>query len=114
MTVFAQSSGQRIVTGKVLSTTAATTLITATADITHTVESIHWSVDTAGSTLSIWWNDGVADYYLMRGETEAANTRDQITDVHVVLRAGYTLKAQAGTASKIDVTVVTLQSNRSQ
>ena len=114
MTVFATTSGQRKPFGTKLTDTSATTLVSGTADITVTIEAIQWSVDTAGSTLSIWWNDGTNDYYMVKGETEGANSRDMISDLGLVLRAGMTLKAQAGTANKIDITVIAIESQRTQ
>lgn len=114
MTLFANTGGLRKAFGTKLTTTAATTLLTGTADLTYTIDAIHWAVDTGGSTLSIWWSEGGIDYYLVELEAEPANSRDSIKDIHIVLRNGMTLKAQAGTASKVDITTVAIQSMKTQ
>lgn len=113
MTLITQSSGTRITVGAKLTTTGATTILTGTANIVYTIDKIHWSVDTAGSTLDMWWSDGTNNFYIVKTESEGANTRDGIENLHIVLRNGYTLKAQAGTANKIDITVVALQTGQS-
>lgn len=114
MTMIIQRQGNPKTKGTKLTTTNATTLLTGNTVLTKTIDKIHWSADTGGSTLSIWWSDGVSDFYLMKGETEGANTRDSIENLHIVLENGFTLEAQAGTADKIDLTVTYFESTSQQ
>ena len=113
MTLFAPTVAQRVTYPVKLTTTNATTIASvADAKRVLTLESVLICADAGGSTIDLWVTDGSTSYYLIKGKTIAANTYELLTDHHVVLTDGWSLKAQAGTANKIDITAIALRANQ--
>ena len=112
MTIVA-STGQRVLKPVKLSTTSATVIATAAQKSLLTIDSIWINCDTGGSTLDLYVTDGTNSYYLIKGKTIAANTYEQVKDHHIPLYSGWSLRAVAGTANRIDITAVLFQSNQS-
>ena len=111
MTLFAQTNGQRVLKPKLLTTTGATTICTAAEKRTLTLESLLISVGATPSALAVWITDGTTDYPIINGPTLAATTTTTITDQHIPLADGWSLKAQAGVANTISILATVIQSN---
>lgn len=111
MTVLIQTNGKRSAKGQKMTTTGATTILTGSSSLSYLIDAIRWSAAAGGSTLSIWWNDGTSDIYLMNAESKGANTSGQIEGLHIPIGRGCTLKAQVGTANVIDITAVYIETS---
>lgn len=113
MTLFTQSSGQRVLKASSrIDSASDTTLYAASEKRFATIESVWVSLSAAGSsTVSIWVTNGTTDYYLVEDATVGASSSFSITDHNIPLVKDWSLKCRAGTAGRVDVTAVLIESN---
>lgn len=111
MTLFIPASGQRVLKPKKLTTTNATTIATPSEKKILTIESITISTAGTGGSISLYVNDGTTDYYIMNALPLGARALYTVTDAHIPLRSGWTLKALASAANQFDILAVLIQSN---
>lgn len=112
MGLYAPSQGNRTKSGKTLSTDTTTLVRVPAGNAAQraTVESIHVACGNSNTALSIWWVDkNGTETFLLSGGVVAANNIFQITDLHLPLEGGESLKADAAAPDLLDVTVVFLQ-----
>lgn len=107
--------GQTKTIGQKLTTTNVTTLYTATADVGAIIKSVSvCSINGASDTFSLLLNDGTSDFYIFKNLAISANTTELIYDHNPILRSGWTVKAQAGTANALDVVMVIAEAAKGQ
>jgi hypothetical protein len=111
MTVVSNNDGQPVSwANKALGTSS--TLIAAVADENRSfrLSSIIAACDGTPTTFSFWAEDGSANaYYIVNGDTVAANKSLQVTDHAFPLPKGWSFKCKAGTAGHLSVTAVLVQ-----
>lgn len=114
MTLFVPSNGYRQPIAKSRIAATATTLFTASEKRQGVIDSILVSNNSTGSvTVKVWVTDGTTDFYIVEDVAIAATGQVQIKDHHFPLQNGWSLKVQAGTANRLDVTAVILISSPS-
>lgn len=111
MTMVIESTGRQKAYGVKLISTNATTIVAGPSSGIDTLESLSYSC-AASTTLSIWLTDGTTSWYLLNGETIAANTHAIITDHHLQIPSGWSLRAQAAAADRIDILAVTARTTQ--
>jgi len=101
------NTGRQRPKGVKLTTADATTIMPgpATDTVTRTLESLCYSCGTS-TTLSIWLTDGTTSWYILNGESIAANTHTIIDNLHLIIPSGWSLWAEAGDADRIDILAV--------
>lgn len=104
-------TGRQKPVGVKLTTTNATTIVAGPSAGIDTIEALCYSCGTS-TTLSLWLTDGTTNWYLLNGETIAANSHAIITDFPLQLLSGWSLKAQAGAADRIDIIAITARSTQ--
>ena len=103
------SSGTMVSKAVKLTTTGATTLITASGR-TIVLSVIAAEINGSTPTLTLELNDGTTSYYIRKGKAMVANATEIINETFV-LPSGWTLKATAGTANQIDVVATWMSSD---
>jgi hypothetical protein len=111
MTMVIENTGRQPASMVNLTTTNATTIVSASAAGLDTVEAIRYAPD-GSVTLSIWATDGSTDWKILNNETVSA--ADTISDLHIQLGAGMSIKAQAGTANKVTVMAIVARSTQNR
>jgi hypothetical protein len=106
-----ENTGRQPATMVNQTTTNATTIISASSSGLDTLESIAYAPD-GSVTLSIWATDGSTSWYIINNETVSAARI--ITDLHIQLTPGMSIKAQAGTANKVTVIAVVARSTQNR
>lgn len=108
MTLFITNKGREKPIGKKLNSTSAIPIIEGNSRTILTLESLSISC-AASTTLSLWITDGTTIYYLKQGETISANTSSIISTMNIPFFDGWSLKAQAGAADRIDIIAIVSQ-----
>lgn len=107
MTMNIINTGRQRPKGVKLTTTGATAIMPGppTDTATRTLESLCYSC-AASTTLSIWLTDGTISWYILNGETIAANSHAVIDNLPLILPSGWSLVAQAAEADRIDIIAI--------
>lgn len=116
MSIFAQSSGQRVPFLTRLNDTIPHAICKAAQQAVFTIESIYIANGpTAGVTLDLYINDSLNNNtYLLKAVAFAAHATTPITDQHIPLKPGWSLVAKANVGGTIDIITVAIQSNPTQ
>lgn len=113
--IFASTDGTRRTIGRILANDNTTTIVpNVPAGQKVTLDSIWVSCDGTGTAIDLWWSNGDDDFYLYQGKAVPANDGLLITDFHVSLRQGWSLKCRAATANHLTVTAVVIEGNASK
>lgn len=105
MSMYIPGAGRQRPVGVKLTTADPTPVVAGSALGIDTLESLSYSC-AASTTLSIWLTNGTTSWYLLNGETIAANTHAIISDHHLQIPTGWSLMAEAGAADRIDLIAV--------
>ena len=105
-------NGSRETRGVKLTTNGLTEILAGPRSGFITLESLRYACGASGSTLTLQVTDGTTSWNLMNTQTVAANTSAAIED-HVVLKAGWSIQAQAADANRIDIVAVFVLSGQS-
>lgn len=102
------SSFKRVTYAKNLDSTALVNLVTCNSGFDKTVESILVSCGDTGTDFTLVYNNGTTDFPLLNERAISAHDTFVLTDVHVVLSEGRSLKVKASAADQLTVVAVTL------
>ncbi|MBX9455853.1 MAG: hypothetical protein KL863_07410 [Rhizobium sp.] len=98
--------------GVKLTTTDPTTIMSGPVSGFLTLESLRYSCDGTPTDLSLWVTDGTTSWFLMKDYAVAANDLEPPIEDHIVLKTGWSLRAQASNANQIDILAVFIVSGQ--
>lgn len=100
------SDGQRKTYAKKLDDASFHTLVPNSKGAVKTLESLSASCDGTPTDFTLAYNDGTDDFYIENALEIAANTSYRLTDHHIQLKPGDSIKIKASAGNHIHVLAV--------
>jgi ABC-type transporter Mla subunit MlaD len=105
--IITYSDGKRTTYARNLDDASAHVLVN-NRGMVKTLESLSASCDGTSTNFTLIYNDGTTDYFIKNAVVLAANTTDLLTNHHIQLKPGDSLKVKASAGNHISVVAVTI------